>query len=324
MDDSKDVPALSTDTQSNGVIRPRKSISSRPNYNAIHAALLPLNTHPLPAFHPTNPLSLLWIAYSFFRTAFSHPSSHPSVLYKGLLHSETASIHITDPTTIRVFWEKGFFGKGSLSRSEPTWLEREQRRLDLIEGETSEELTARRRAERRALKKERARAQIVERENRLKGVPEGRPKIDEETAHSNGSIPDANGSVDKETTAAEKSIPATVEEPEHDDDHISNTHQPNGIISKDFEPDANGATGIKAVRFDLGLTTVISGGPLEILPPIPATSLEDENTENEKLAALAAVKNEEHLQLTLEEAFFLVFGLGVLDVFDLETQVRVI
>ncbi|MBW0523946.1 hypothetical protein O181_063661 [Austropuccinia psidii MF-1] len=56
-------------------------------------------------------------------------------------------------------WQKGFFGKGSLSRSEPTWLQRaKNRRLVEVLGNdqglslTAEELTAKRRIERKETK----------------------------------------------------------------------------------------------------------------------------------------------------------------------------
>lgn len=54
-------------------------------------------------------------------------------------------------------WRDGFFGKGILSRSEPTWYERTERRLHLVQNYTekdltSEEVTALRRAERKKFK----------------------------------------------------------------------------------------------------------------------------------------------------------------------------
>lgn len=56
-------------------------------------------------------------------------------------------------------WQRGFFGKGSLSRSEPTWLQRAKNRkiFEVLEDDrylklTAEELTAKRRVERRETK----------------------------------------------------------------------------------------------------------------------------------------------------------------------------
>lgn len=56
-------------------------------------------------------------------------------------------------------WQQGFFGKGSLSRSEPNWLKREKTRLGLVKGRVSEVETNKRRAERNRTKWERARVE---------------------------------------------------------------------------------------------------------------------------------------------------------------------
>ena len=141
---------------------------ARPNYNAIHASPLPLKTYPLPTLIPHNPLSILHILFVFIRQTVQPPSSHPSDSYVGYFSTETRSVHITDPSTIRFFWENGFFGKGTLSRSEPSWLEREKRKQGWIVSETSEEITQRRREERKEFKKERARKEREAIELRLR------------------------------------------------------------------------------------------------------------------------------------------------------------
>ena len=129
----------------------------RPNYNKLHALPLPLEVYPLPPLIPHNPLSILQIAFTYVCQLIAPPSSHPENLYQGHYSPETRSVHVTDELAIRALWEKGFFGKGSLSRSEPSWLDREKRRRGIIVGETSEEVTGRRREQRREFKKERAR-----------------------------------------------------------------------------------------------------------------------------------------------------------------------
>ncbi|WFD20237.1 tRNA-intron lyase [Malassezia caprae] len=59
-------------------------------------------------------------------------------------------------------WTQGFFGKGNLSRSEPTWVARMRAEAEARErGEmTAEQLTQKRREERKLLKIERARAAV--------------------------------------------------------------------------------------------------------------------------------------------------------------------
>lgn len=65
---------------------------------------------------------------------------------------------VTDHASMMRLWREGFFGKGSLSRSEPTWEARDSRRL----GMTNEDITKQRRNERRRFKELRAEAQELE------------------------------------------------------------------------------------------------------------------------------------------------------------------
>jgi hypothetical protein len=123
----------------------------------------------------------------------------------------TRSVWVTDPTHAQLLWQRGFFGKGSLSRSEPTWHERRVHTLTILEQRkretaaginrqqsllTAEELTAIRRKERLAAKIERAKAAVragtqlpdgiialgaeVEDDEELKGILE---KADQEDAY---------------------------------------------------------------------------------------------------------------------------------------------
>lgn len=72
---------------------------------------------------------------------------------------ETRTIIVTDEKSMMELWQQGFFGKGSLSRSEPNWLKREKTRLGLIRDKVSEVETNKRRAERNRVKWDRARAE---------------------------------------------------------------------------------------------------------------------------------------------------------------------
>lgn len=71
-----------------------------------------------------------------------------------------------------VLWRLGFFGKGLLSRSDPSWKIRTIRRLGLndpdgVAGFSSEDVTNQRREERRRFKHERTRVQQLEHSRRL-------------------------------------------------------------------------------------------------------------------------------------------------------------
>lgn len=218
----------------------------KPNYHVLHALPLPLTTTPLPPLIPHNPLSLLHIIVAYL---FPGTNSHPYPLHVGTFHASTRAVHVTSQDTIKAFWNHGFFGKGSLSRSEPTWVIRRRRALGVIgldEALTSEEVTERRRGERKEFKRERARAERERREKQL--VEEG--KIVKEVD-------------DEEREAA--------------------------------------AIAVKSITF---------------------AAVEPPSSRRKSLERpVVDVEDLEHLQLTLEEAFFLAFGLGVLEIKDSETDV---
>lgn len=133
----------------------------RQNLNQIYTLPAPIRTFPLPTFYPNNPVSLLYLAYAWLSQVFRPPPNEPSVVHTGYWDPETRSVHIRDEQSIRALWEQGFYGKGSLSRSEPNWLKRELARRGSPEGKTvSEARTELRREERRLAKWERAKAEL--------------------------------------------------------------------------------------------------------------------------------------------------------------------
>ncbi|KAK4114763.1 hypothetical protein N656DRAFT_788190 [Canariomyces notabilis] len=129
--------------------------------NQIYVLPAPIRTFPLPAFYPHNPVSLLHLAYVWLSQIFRPPPPEPSVVHVGVWDPETRSVHVKHPASIRALWEQGFYGKGSLSRSEPNWLKRELARRGSPEAKTVSELrTESRREERRLAKWERAKAEL--------------------------------------------------------------------------------------------------------------------------------------------------------------------
>lgn len=125
--------------------------------NKLYSLPAPIRTFPLPTLIPHNPLSLFHILYVWLSQTINRPSSHFDTLYYGWFSPETRSIHITDSRSIRGLWEQGFYGKGSLSRSEPSWLTREKKRRGVSKAIASEDVTRKRRADRQQTKWERAR-----------------------------------------------------------------------------------------------------------------------------------------------------------------------
>jgi len=265
-------PALTPATTAKA---PRKP---RPNYGLVHRHPLPLEVHALPAFLPQNPISILRLAYIYLSHYLHPPSSHLTLpkRHPGYWDEATSSVHITDPTTIRALWEQGFFGKGSLSRSEPEWekLRRERQEAAKAEregrgGNTAAEVTRKRREERRREKLERARVEADALEEQLRA--EG--KLD--------------GKKENQPPSSEVQTDGRAVETQQKDQH---TPPVEAAITQDV-----------AER----VADAISS------PSAPSTSTTGADTTT---PPLLAEPNQEHLQLTPSEAFFLTYALGILDV----------
>jgi len=263
-----------TETSSMAAETPRKFVvrPARPNYNFLHKDPLPLRIEPLPPLVPHNPISLMVIAWVYVRSLLN-PAKQP--VYKGYFSTETRAVHVVDKTAVRALWESGFFGKGALSRSEPTWLNREKQRRGIIAGETSEDITRRRRQERAEFKKERARKEREEIEATLKreqanGVGNG---------HSHGA-------------QTFDSMPATP---------LSNGH----LGEMEYQKNVDASL--------VPMTTMHE--TLGTQRRHQADASHSHTLESNSFHADEDVLDLEHLQLSLEEAFFLHFALGVLDVY---------
>lgn len=257
--------------------RPLRPI--RPNLKQIYALPLPVNVYPLPPLIPHNPFSVLQIALTYLIQLVAPPSSHPEGLYQGFLSPETHSVHVLDAATIRMFWERGFFGKGNLSRSEPSWFEREKRRYGLGANETSEEVTRKRREARKFFKNERARKENEAIEEKLIEEGQKAPIRDIEAGHG---ISSKSG-----ISSSPSGQPSTTAE-------VQVVQKTKGIPHKS-------EISLKGRRSELPSHNRGTG-------PKSQTNRESNTT--------SGFKNEEHLQLSPEESFFLVYGLGVLKIRD--------
>ncbi|KAL9046227.1 MAG: hypothetical protein Q9214_000887 [Letrouitia sp. 1 TL-2023] len=239
---------------------------TRPSFNQIHCQPLPLKTYPLPPLIPHNLLSVLHVTFAYLWQFVTPTPSHPQPLYRGFFSHETNSVHITDEESIRGLWQHGFFGKGSLSRSELAWFEREKIRRGLQAGETSEQYTKKRREERKEFKKERARKERAIIDEKL--AEEGKPQLNGAAGKK-----DDRGTDVKDNVIIEETISAEEE----------------CSIQKKSNEGAPNASDISTLNGSI-------------------ISSQNETTQ---------IINQEHLQLNLEEAFFLVYGLGVLKIEDL-------
>lgn len=269
----------------------------RPNYGKLHARPFPLTIFPLPPLIPHNPLSVLQIAFTYIYHKFYSSCFHSKVIYEAYWSPETRSVHVTDETAIRALWECGFFGKGSLSRSEPSWLDREKRRRGLLASETSEEFTIQRREERKKFKNERARLQREAIEERLKeenqlraGSGAAEPTALARHEGLNGGPVDSMAESMEHLTDGEPLDPPT----------------PAPIVVAD--PTAN------QTAHQTGLRLGASEQPRD----------QSECRSQEELdVEAAAIVIQEHLQLTPSEAFFLVYGLGILSIHDQSTAASI-
>lgn len=335
----------------NGEDAKRKGPTRFQQLNKLYALPAPVKTFPLPAFVPHNPLSLVQIVYIWITQTFSPPSGHPDVLYQGWLSSETRSVHVTDQRSIRALWEQGFYGKGSLSRSEPSWLDREKRRKGATASKTSEEVTRQRREERQQIKWERARKEREAIDQRLREeraqtranlpasplilhAPTGPLELlslpnspaDIPSTVIPASSPTVNdsrfptGNLDVEKNVPEAGIsPWHPSEPDIANNELASRGLTNGTAHVNGDAKMNYLNdhskqmkSPKSVRFSptVEQATFVQDEALALEATGPKIEMTDENLVIEDL---------EHLQLSMEEAFFLSYGLGVLNVLEPQT-----
>lgn len=259
--------ATAESTEDGSLAVPRSSGTKgrrRPNLHQIHADRVPVKTYPLPLLNLHNPLATLYcLGIVLSQTLFPNRTveSVSSPIYKAHFWPASRTVHVADEATMRALWERGFFGKGSLSRSEPAWMAKQIRLWHDGEaarngrvGMTSEEVTAKRRDERHRFKLERAKAAKAAVEEQLR-----RERGEEEEGGSEN------------------------QNPGQDDGEV----KPNRDGNADVSPT----------------------GPTE---QIASDDTPTEPALQERLEPV--IKNREHTDITLEEAFFLVYGLGVLSI----------
>lgn len=117
----------------------------------------------LPELYPHNPIS--W-AYFLYKYISLHAKPVPqSILPLPQVDFKDGMFVVEDEDDMHRLFNEGFFGKGHLSRSEPTWNSIQQQKLLLLQGEalmSIEEVTRARREERDRFKELRTRFQALE------------------------------------------------------------------------------------------------------------------------------------------------------------------
>ncbi|KAF5355313.1 hypothetical protein D9758_006015 [Tetrapyrgos nigripes] len=129
---------------------PRKGGAKRNENNRIYANPLPLLLEDSSSSRVRSVLGL--VGLSLTRVSTPH--------CEGYFDPHTRSVWICERNDSMLLWRRGFFGKGDLSRSEPSWLARKLNDRKARQGKylTSEEIREKRRADRRQFKLDRAAA----------------------------------------------------------------------------------------------------------------------------------------------------------------------
>ncbi len=333
----------------NGQAAPKRK---GPPLNQIYSLPVPIRTFPLPAFYPNNPISIIHVAIAWLKQTVRPPPAEPSIVFRGVWSESTNSIHVTEEKSTRGLWEQGFFGKGSLSRSEPNWLRRELVRKGLQETHVSEILTNQRRQERAEAKWERARleqeairqtklsesqkvvvavdaaavivapvgpAELLALPNSLSDIRVAKTKPATTSILVNGDYlaPPPEVSLIEQlagvtSDAATNGSATTPQTP-------ASRSRGSSTVSQDGSEKRQ-----KSVRFSpkVESTTFDFSDPPSFNATLDGKTAESTSRPEDATPASAAestkdiVVNKEHLQLTPEEAFFLKFGLGALSVTD--------
>lgn len=136
----------------------------------------------LPQLTAHNPISWAVLLFHIVRLHCARPplAGQPRIRVDAVASGGAISFHVNDACDMQKLWSQCFFGKGTLSRSDPSWKQRVQRRLNLEgSGEvamTMEEVTNVRRQERRKFKDLRAQAQKYELKLRKQALTEEETK----------------------------------------------------------------------------------------------------------------------------------------------------
>lgn len=313
-----------------------------PSLHQVYARPAPIRTFPLPAFHPNNPISLFQLAYTWISQVFRPPPKEPAVVHIGTWSPESTSVIIKDEASIRALWEQGFYGKGSLSRSEPNWLKREQLRRGLQAGHVSEVVTVQRREERAEAKWERARLeQAAIRQTRLEEARQAEARQSQKSSelpsaptgplqllalpNSAAALDTVSGNIPHDLPSP--TLPSVEETPKsgliglH---RLSSARAPEPTPS----PSENGGDSDgrpqapprqKSVRFSREVqstTFQVTDPPSRNHSPNGSVRRGAAAQKSQPVSDPEVIVNMEHLQLTPEEAFCLSFGFGVLTIND--------
>ncbi|KAG8927967.1 tRNA splicing endonuclease subunit sen2 [Tulasnella sp. 419] len=246
---------------------------------SVYQHLLPILISNPPSSSPPSHKWHVFASHKSNRTILSNPEC------VGVLDTASRSVWIINAHDTMILWQRGFFGKGTLSRSEPSWL---TRHINQLNGSTqgvvtAEELTAKRRQQRMKFKAERADAMAAARAEA------------EAIFAATGVLPPITdlGFIPSVNKPHRPQLSTTSNTPS---DPVKPSLPKSPPLHSDV-PSANPA----AVPEEVKVSTGTRSTEQEVVQDITIDS---------------DLERMEHLQLTYQEAFFLAWSLGCLRILD--------
>ncbi|KAJ9128059.1 hypothetical protein QFC24_000350 [Naganishia onofrii] len=275
---------------------------------------------------------------------------------RGTYDPLTRSVFVTSAEDRDILFDRGFFGKGNLSRSEASWKTRRVKLLQEIAGlaaaggkrdgkKTAEEVTAERRKERKQFKIDRAQAILnasLAAEAILRSSIQQQGEETQDAAEGSSSLLHRVDSTRSNNTSAEGVVNSTqpdivvpgVQDYAHVLPEGVTRLTPQTFLQRPTRPDAK-PKGRKPPTQQATPTptptTATSDVVQDTLTPLDPSAIAGVPNEREQgtpssipsgedLVDPESVEDLEHLQLNLEEALFLSWGLGCLEVIDPKTN----
>lgn len=276
----------------------------------------PLPTH-LDSVTAVTPSFSLWNALCAIATLGYYTPSHRTHTVRGASTSKDRvsvyydrnlqTVWVVDMEQgLKLLWQRGFFGKGNLSRSEPAWRERRINEIDAVRRGrlTAEQLTQQRREERKALKIERARAAVRAGQQ----LPDGITAL-------GGEVTDQDRLPGASHDRLMADIERQVEEQLADEDGVLRKSRPSTLWTGDEEvPDiVPGQARIKGLKYFSEEVKANQAKKKELL----AQQTDTDALSAEVRTADIQVDDMERMQLSLIETFFLS---GMLDSLEIHSD----
>lgn len=291
---------------------------------------------------PSPASSLTFLVQLISKLSSSAPSREAIIpRCKGTYDPLTRSVFVTSPEDRDILFDRGFFGKGNLSRSEASWKTRRVKLLQEIAGlaaaggqrdgmkMTAEEVTAARRRERKQFKIDRAQAilnaslaaeAILRSSAQQTGDNTPEPQVESsELRRVDSTVSQtstASGSANPISTQSDIAIPSLTDYAHVLPEGVTRL-TPQTFLQRPTRPDAKpkGKKPPPPSAPKAGVSNEQQPAQVGTAQSTPqATEAVVAIPSGEDLVDPDTVEDLEHLQLNLEEAFFLSWAVGCLDI----------